>query len=154
MTSRFFERRSFRNQLKTYLDLRGWTDLTWSESFSSQELDEIVPPFIGVTVIDFGKDELEMGGNPSKNKLYARRVQANLYMESADRVDALCDDIGDFMDLEVIIIKDNNNNILGSMSSDTASIVSDTFDPDLEGEKNLMWEGVVACMYEVYYPDG
>lgn len=154
MTSRFFERRSFRNQLKTYLDAHGWTDLNWAESFSSFPAEDIVPPFIGVTIVDYGKDDLEMGHDPTKSKLYTRRAQVNLYMEGEDRTDSLCDDIADFMDIESIIIKDNNNKVLGSMISDTSTIMSDTPMPDLEEPVNLQWQGITACMYEVHYPDG
>lgn len=154
MTSRFFERRSFRNQLKAYLDAKGWTDLNWAESFTSFPLEDIVPPFIGVTIVDYGKDELEMGSDPTKNKLYTRRAQVNIYMESEDRTDALCDDVSDFMDIESIVLKDNSNTILGSMVSDTATIISDTQYPDYEGPANLRWQGIIACMYETYYPDG
>jgi hypothetical protein len=153
MTSRFFERRSFRNQLKKYLEDKGWSELTWAESFTNFAAEEIIPPYIGITLIDFGKSELEMGNDPTKSKLYSRRAQVNIYMENEDRTDALEDDISDFMDIEVIIIKDNNNNILGSMNSDTESIISDTQEPDME-ESNLRWRGIVACMYEIYYPEG
>lgn len=151
MTSQFFERRSVRNQLKTYLDARGWTDLTWAEGYSDEE---VVPPFIGIILVDFGKEQLEMGNNPSTNKLYSRRVQVNLYMESEDRVTALCDEISDFFDIEAIIIKDNSNNILGSMISDTESIITDVEEPDVTEEANLEWAGVVVCQYEVHYPQG
>lgn len=154
MTSRFFERRSVRNQLKNYLDSHGWTDLTWAESFSNFELETITPPFIGVVIIDFGKVQLEMGNNPSTNKMYSRRVQVNIYMENEDRTDALLDDIADFMDIETIIIKDNNNNTLGTMISDTESILTDTIEPALDAEGDLDWQGVAACMYETHYPQG
>lgn len=154
MTSRFFERRSFRNQLKTHLDAKGWNDLNWAESFSSFPIEEIVPPFIGITVVDYGKEELEMGSDPNINKMYMRRVQVNIYMESEDRTDALCDEVMDFMDMEMITIKDNNNNTLGSMISDTESLISDTFEPDPEEPANLQWSGVIAGMYEVHYPNG
>lgn len=151
MTSQFFERRSIRNQLKAYLDARGWTDLHWEEGYSDEE---IKPPFISVILIDFGKENLEMGNDPTKNKLYSRRAQINLYLEDENRVIAICDDISDFMDLEPIIIKNNNNTVLGSMVSETASIISDISEPTLNDEANLEWAGVVVCQYEVYYPNG
>ena len=154
MTSRFFERRSVRNQLKTYLEAKGWTDLTWAEGFTAYTLDITAPPFIGVMLDDLGKEELELGNDPSINKIYARRLQVDVFMESEDRVEALSDDISDFLDLEVIIIKDNASNILGSMVSDTSSILARTEDPFLDQEANLDWSGTVSCIYEVHYPNG
>jgi hypothetical protein len=151
-TSRFFERRSIRNQLKIYLEKKGWTDLTWSEGFSALSLATVEPPFISVILEDLGKATLEMGNNAENNKLFNRRAQINVYMESADRVDALMDEIGDFMDMEAIIIKDNNNNVLGSMISDTESILMTSIPPDTAGEADLEWHGIVACLYETYYP--
>jgi len=151
-TSRFFERRSIRNQLKTHLEKKGWIDLTWSEGFSALSLATVEPPFISVILEDLGKATLEMGNNAANNKLFNRRAQINVYMESADRVDALMDEIGDFMDMEAIIIKDNNNNILGSMISDTETILMTSIPPDTAGEADLEWHGIVACLYETYYP--
>jgi hypothetical protein len=149
--SRFFERRSIRNQLKIYLEARGWTDLTWSEGFSAITLATIEPPFISVILEDLGRSTLEMGDNSQVNQLYNRRAQINVYMENADRVDSLMDEIGEFMDLEPIIIKDNSNNVLGSMISSTESILMTTIPPD-PNEETVEWHGIVACMYETYYP--
>jgi len=154
MASKFFERRSIRNQLKTYLELKGWVGMTWAEGFSAFNLEEIITPFIALILSDFGKDELEMGANPTINKIFSRRVQVYVYMESEDRVLAITDDISDFFDIEVIIIKDNNNNVLGSMISDTASIVMSEDDPSITKPDSIEWVGVVACMYDVHYPQG
>jgi hypothetical protein len=151
MTSKFFERRSLRNQLKTHLDKKGWTDLNWAEGFSAYTLPDIELPFIAVFLEDFGKVSLEMGNDPSKNKLFQRRAQVTVFMESEDRVDALTDEIADFLDLEVIIIKDNSNSILGSLVSSTDTILSATADPTLDPEL-LEWSGHVTCMYEAFYP--
>lgn len=154
MTSRFFERRSIRNQLKTYLEDKGWDDLTWAEGFTAYTLDVVAPPFIGVILDDLGREELELGADSTTNKAYTRRLQINVVMESEDRVEALSDDISDFLDLEVIIIKDNGGNTLGSMISDTSSILTRTEDPLLDQEANLDWSGTVSCMYDVHYPQG
>lgn len=150
--SKFFERRSIRNQLKTYLESKEWVDMTWAEGFSAYEIQEIKPPFIGLILDDLGKDQLEMGSDPTRNKVYTRRLQVNVYMESEDRVSAILDDISDFMDIDVIIIKDNGNNTLGSMVSDTDTIITKELDPSFSDEADLMWLGVATCMYETHYP--
>jgi hypothetical protein len=154
MTSRFFERRAVRNQIKAFLDVNGWDDLTWAEGFSASVLDVVKPPFISVMLDDLGKNQLEMGNDPEINKTFTRRLQITTFLESEDRVEALCDLVSDFLDVEVMIIKDNNNNVLGSMISDTSSILSRTEAPLLNQESNLDWEGTVVCMYEVHYPQG
>lgn len=154
MTSRFFERRAVRNQLKTHLDAHGWNDLVWAEGFTALTLDTVKPPFIAVMLDDMGKEELEMGSDPETNKTFTRRLQVNVYMESEDRVEALSDTISDFLDLEAIIIKDNSNNVLGSMISDTSSIIAQTNEPALNQESNLDWEGLITCIYDVHYPQG
>jgi len=153
MASKFFERRSFRNQLKTYLELKGWVNLTWAEGFSAYTLPEIIPPFIVVFVDDYGKQTIEMGANPTINKMFNRRAQVTVFMETEDRVSALLDDIADFLDIEVILIKDNNTNIMGSMISDTATITTATAAPT-SAEKVIEWQGSAACMYETFYPNG
>jgi hypothetical protein len=75
MTSRFFERRAVRNQIKAFLDVNGWDDLTWAEGFSATVLDVVKPPFISVMLDDLGKNQLEMGNDPEINKTFTRRLQ-------------------------------------------------------------------------------
>lgn len=152
MASKFFERRAIRNQLKIYLESKGWTGLTWAEGYDIDST--VVPPYITVILDDMGKEVLEMGNDPLINKIFARRVQVNVYMESEDRTSAVTDDISDFMDIDVISIKDNNNNVLGTMISDTETIIGDMMPPSLNQETNLEWEGVVACSYKAHYPNG
>jgi hypothetical protein len=154
MASKFFERRAVRNQLKTYLDGKGWVDLVWAEGFSDSILDTVVPPFIVVSLDDLGREELQMGSSGTDEKLLSRRAQIDVYMESEDRVSAITDDISDFFDLEVIIIKDNSSTVLGSLVSDTNSIMGDISPPDLSEEHNLEWRGIVGCSYEAFYPNG
>jgi hypothetical protein len=154
MASKFFERRSIRNQLKTYLDTHGWVDMNWSEGFSTYTIETVVPPFIAVMLIDMGRTELELGHDPTVNKVFDRRVQIDVFMEDENRVEAITDDISDFLDLEVIIIKDNNNSVLGNLISSTESIIAETDLPDLTGEANLRWSGTVAATYEAHYPNG
>lgn len=154
MASKFFERRAIRNQLKTYLESRGWVNLTWTEGFSEDPLPSITTPLISIYLDDLGREELEMGRDPNINKVFTRRVQVTVLMESEDRVNAITDDISDFMDMEVVIIKDNNQNSLGTLISDTSSILGETYPPSLQEEQLLMWEGIMACTYEAHYPNG
>lgn len=152
MASKFFERRSVRNQLKQYIESKGWVNLTWAEGFSG--FPDVIPPFIVITLDDFGREELQMGNDPQKDKLLTRRVQIDIYMEDENRVNAITDDISDFLDIEPIYIKDNNNNLLGTLISDTSSILADIMSPDFEDPNNLEWRGVVSCIYEAHYPNG
>jgi hypothetical protein len=156
MASKFFERRSVRNQLKIYLESKGWLNLTWSEGYGGdlQDMETVVPPFIAVLYDDMGREELEMGRDPNINKIFSRRAQINLYMESEDRLNSITDDISDFLDIEVIIIKDNSSNILGTLISDTETIIADLVPPIINNERNILWEGVVACSYQAHYPNG
>jgi hypothetical protein len=152
MASKFFERRSVRNQLKSYLESRGWVDLLWAEGFT--ELLEVVPPFVAITLDDFGRETIGMGSDPSVDKLMSRRLQIDVYMEDENRLNAITDDISDFLDIEAILIKDNNNNIIGSLISDTTSILADVLPPDFSDPSNLEWRGIVSCIYEAHYPNG
>jgi len=154
MASKFFERRSLRNQLKTYLESMGWIDLNWAEGFASMSIESIVPPYASIIVDDFGTEELEMGRDPSVNKTFTRRAQIDVYMEDENRANSITDDISDFLDLEPIIIRDNNNNILGSMVSETSTIIADLNLPSMDDPENIRWSGTVACSYSVYYPNG
>jgi hypothetical protein len=154
MASKFFERRSVRTQLKTYLETHGWVDLSWAEGFSDSTLETVLPPFIVISIDDFGREELQMGRNPETDKLLNRRIQVDVYMESEDRTNAITDDISDFLDIEAIIIKDNNNTVLGSLISDTSSILTDVLAPDFNDPNNIEWHGVVSSMYEAHYPNG
>ena len=155
MASKFFERRAIRNQLKTYLEGKSWTNLVWSEGFTNEvNLQTIEPPFISVILDDLGRQELEMGPALNENTTFSRRAQINVYMESEDRVNAITDDISDFLDLEIIVIKGNNGNSLGTMISDTESIVSDSPVPTFGEVTSLLWEGIATCVYETHYPNG
>jgi len=155
MASKFFERRSIRNQLKIYLETKNWLNLVWAEGFNNEvNMETILPPFISIILDDLGRQELEMGPAFNENTMFSRRAQINVYMESEDRVNAITDDISDFLDLEVIVIKDNNNNSLGTMLSDTESIVSDSPLPTFGEVTNLLWEGIATCTYEAHYPNG
>jgi hypothetical protein len=154
MASKFFERRAVRNQLKVFLEAHNWLNLNWSEGFSDYTLETVVPPFIAIHLDDLGKNDLEMGSDPSINKMFTRRIQADVFMEDENRVNAITDDIADFFDLEVIVVKDNTSAVLGTMISDTESIISETELPDLTGETNLRWAGSIVCMYETHYPSG
>jgi len=154
MANKFFERRSIRNQLKIYLEKKGWVDLNWSEGFSAAQIETIIPPFITINLDDLGTEELELGRDPSINKLFTRRAQIDVYMEDENRVNAITDDISDFLDLEAVYIKDNNNNILGSLISNTSTIMADTDLPTYENEELIRYQGAVACSYEAHYPNG
>ena len=154
MASKFFERRAIRNQLKTYLESKDWLTLNWAEGFASLVPATIEPPYIAINLDDLGTEELELGRDPTINKTFTRRAQVDVFMEDENRVSAITDDISDFFDLEVIIVKDNNNVILGSLISNTSSIIADLNIPTYEEEEHLRWSGSVACSYDAHYPNG
>lgn len=154
MASKFFERRAIRNQLKTYLESKGWIDLNWAEGFASLTLETIVPPYVTVNLDDLGTEDLEMGRDPIINKTFTRRTQVDVIMEDEDRVSAITDDIADFIDLESIIIMDSTNNVIGSMISDTQTILVDINVPTFDDPELLRWSGTVVVSYAVHYPNG
>jgi len=143
-----FERRSFATALLTYLQTAGWNVTTIQEQFIKDIPLEI--PAVGVYFIPSKVKELQMGRTvPS----YIRPIQVDVYMESESRVEAILDDIGDFMDLESITVKDTNNNVLAYMISDSESILLDS-PPPLESTPTLIrWRGIAKCVYEVNYID-
>jgi hypothetical protein len=149
--SKFYERRCLRSQLQAYLESRGWTGMNWAEGFSSFTLEEITIPFISVFLDDMGRASLQMGRTAGSEEEFKRRAQITVFMESEDRVNALTDDISDFLDTESIVVMDNASSVLGSMVSSTESISTTTLPPNLD-TKELEWTGNAVCMYEVFYP--
>lgn len=147
------EQRSIRLNLATYLTNAGWSDLEFSEGWD--EID-ITNPLINVYVIDDGKQNLEMGRTASSHHLHSRTVQIDCYMESEQRVRAICNDVMEHLDEVSAIIVDNfTTSGVGYYSfPDSENILSDFLPPAVNNPEILRWRGVVRGSYEAYYPNG
>lgn len=142
----YFERRSLRLALETYLANAGWTGLTFDEGFMSQQTIQV--PLVTVEIVKPNKKSLQLGGSETFKRIF----QIDCYMESEPRVIRLNDDIMDFMDLIPIVIADNNSNVLGSLiCQDTDSINSETMPPVLVNPKLTRWRGITRGIYEANY---
>lgn len=144
------EMRSFRLALDTFLTSKGWTGLTLKEGFGFDET--IATPLLALTEMPFRSEELQLGRDASKEKLLKRVFQVDAYMESEHRVKAIWDDIEDFMDLEVVTVKDiATDTELGYMVCDTESIRGETVPPNLVNPKVIRWRGIIRGTYEIAY---
>ena len=143
-----FERRSFATQLLTYLQAQGWDVDRVEEQFIKDV--PLTIPAVGVVITPSRVKELQMGRTVAS---YVRPVQVDVYMESEARAEAITDDIGDFMDLEAIHVKDKDNNIIAYMISDSESIVLDVPPLIATSPALVRWRGIAKCVYDVNYLD-
>jgi hypothetical protein len=146
----YYERRSFRNALKTYLESKGWpTDLRYEEGFQTDAA--ITTPLVAIHFLPSEKRALQLA--PMEENTYRRTIQVDCYMESEPRAMAICDDIMDFMDLIAITILNENAVNLGTLICfDTESINSEILPPNLGNPKVIRWRGVIRGGFEAHYP--
>jgi hypothetical protein len=148
MARKYYERRSLRNALNTYLTSKSWTDITYREGFANEET--ITVPLVAVHFLPTNSVPLQIGSG--SEKLFKRVVQIDAYMESEPRADAICDDIMDFLDIVPVSIVDATSAMLGSLiCQDTGSIYSETFAPILPNPKVIRWRGIVRATLEAHY---
>lgn len=153
MARRPYEKRSVGQALQTYLNNLGWTSLKYAEGFQSE--DTIENPQITVRFVPSSIKNLQIGRVEGGDRVFIRRVQVDAYMESESRVDAIIDDIMDFIDLIPVQITDLNSNNLGTIICyDTESIYSETLPPLTTLPKLLRWRGIVRAEMEAHYPNG
>lgn len=146
-----YEQRSTLLALQAYLTAAGWTGITYSDGYQSDET--IVNPQVTVTFPPSSIKVLQLGRVSGKDKTYTRRVQVDAYMESEPRAQSILDDIMDFMDETPISIKNEANVLLGSLVCyNSESILADTIPPFMETPKLLRYRGVVRGDYEAFYP--
>jgi len=144
-----FERRSFATELLTYLQGRGWNDVTEIREQFIKDIP-LTLPAVGVHFIPSRIKELQLGRNAPT---YTRAIQVDVYMESEQRSEAIIDDIGDFMDEISIAVKDTSSNIIAYMVSETDSILLDNPPLQATSPELIRWRGVASCIYEVHYLD-
>jgi len=143
-----YERRSFAAGLLTYLQGRGWNINKVHEQFITDVTLEL--PAVGVHFVPSNMKELQMGRDA---QAFTRPIQVDVYMESQQRAEEITDDIGDFMDLEAIPVKDKDNNVIAYMISDSESIRLDTPPLVATSPALVRWRGIASCVYEVNYLD-
>lgn len=143
-----FERRSLASALLTYLQTNGWNISEIQEQFIKDVPLEI--PAVGVHFTPSRVKELQLG---REAPTYIRPVQIDVYMESEQRAEAITDDIGDFMDLISVEVKDKDTNTIAWMMSDSESIVLDTPPLVATSPALVRWRGIAKCVYETHYLD-
>lgn len=148
MAKRNYEIRAFRDALNDYLGAAGWTGLEFREGFKSEKL--VQPPTVSVRFLPSNQKNLQIGGKGGES-LLRRVVQVDCYMETEDRAGAITDDIMDFMELETVLIKDKDENLLGTLiCTDTQSIYAEVFPPILTDPKVIRWRGVARATMETH----
>lgn len=149
MARKYHERRSLATALDTYLTAKNW-NLTIKEGWSSEAT--IQPPMIAVHFLSNAFNNLEMGRGDKKRD-FVRRVQIDCYMDNESTVDAITDDIADFVDeVSITVLEVGTGAELGYMFvPDTSSITTETVPPILRDPQILRWRGVIKATYEVFY---
>lgn len=152
MARRTYEKRSFGNALTSYLQTKGWLNLTYSEGYSSGKA--ITPPQIAVTIPPSSKLDLQLGRTVGEDSVFHRTIQIDAYMESEQRADAIIDDIMDFVDFSPVVIINPDGDILGSfICYNTDGIIGETLPPITTDPKIGRWRGVVKAPMEAHYPN-
>jgi hypothetical protein len=72
-------------------------------------------------------------------------------MESEPRADAVSEVIADFIEKTTISIKDQNNNELGTLTSDSDTITWQTVPPIMNKPKIIRWRAIIRVTYHAYY---
>lgn len=150
MARKFHERRSLATALRTYLDTKGWNSTVIKEGYQFDTA--INPPLVAVHFMPSAFSELEIGRGDGKRN-FVRRVQIDCYMESENRVEAITDDIADFIDETTIVVIDTETSTeLGYMFiPDFNNVTTETIPPVMKEPKVARWRGVVKCTYEIFY---
>lgn len=151
MARRRFERRSFGEELTTYLQSVGW-NITYSEGYKSDTA--VSPPQIAVTFLPSTRLDLQLGRISKKESLFRRLIQVDAYMENEDRADAIIDDIMDFIDETPVEIVDQNDSFLGTLiCQNSETIFGETLPPITSDPRIGRWRGVVRAQLEAFYPE-
>lgn len=146
-----YEQRSVLLALETYLTTKGWNNITYSDSYQSDET--ITNPQVTVTFPPSSMVELQLGKVENGDKLFSRRILVNAYMESERRAQNMADDIMDFMDETCVDIVDPSGTTLGYIiCSNTEAIRAETFAPILNQPKLLRYRAAVQGPFDAFYP--
>ena len=146
----YFERRSLRTALGTYLQNAGWT-VEMREGWFSD--DEISTDTVAVWFLPSSISELQIGRGAQEKGL-VRRIQVNAYMDNEHKAQDIVDEIMEFIDAEPVTVQDANSNTLASfICYDTGSISGEVVPPIMRIPKVSRWRGVVKATYEAHYFD-
>lgn len=144
-----YEQRSFLLALEIYLAGKGWTDVTYTDGYQSD--NTITNPQISVTFPPSSIKELELGR--MGGKLFNRRILVNAYMESEPRAQTIIDDVMDFMDETCVDIVDPTGSTLGTLiCSDSEKIRAEVFPPIMGTPKIERWRGAAQGPFDAFYP--
>lgn len=126
--------------------------MNYSEGWGDIDIEN---PLLNVYIIDGGKSSLEIG-RTTQHKLFRRIVQVDVYMESEDRVRAICEDVMEYLDETSFQINDIlTTSGVGYISfPESEDITSIFFPPAVNNPEILRWRGSVRAKYEAYYPNG
>lgn len=153
MSRIFWERRSVKDAIKTYLESNGWPDLKYKEGWGDPaKVPTIDPPIVVIEIADSNNIELELG-RTTNTRVYPRGIQFDVYEESEERVRTLIEDIAEFVDSTVISIKDVNNNTIGSLICYSSEDIQMTAFPPIIQPEIMRWRGVVSSLYIAQYPN-
>jgi hypothetical protein len=147
-----FEQRSILNELKTFLESRGYIGMTFTDGYQPEA--PITPPQITVTFPPSSPVELQLGRTRGSESLYRRTVLINAYMETERRATDIIDEIMDFLEFECVDIKDPQDTFLGYVQCNAVqAIVGQVFPPVMGDPKNIRWRGAVTAPMESFYPN-
>lgn len=147
MPNKYMERRSLRNDLSAYMITQGWTGINFEEGFLNNEA--IIVPCVSVYFLPSNFKAIQLGRDSSNS--IKRVVQIDCYMESEPRADAVSEVIADFIEKTTISIKDQNNNELGTLTSDSDTITWQTVPPIMNKPKIIRWRAIIRVTYHAYY---
>lgn len=148
-----YEQRSVMLSLQTFLASAGWTganEVVIKDGYQSDET--INNPQVTITFPPSSMKELQLGRNG--DKLFARRILVNAYMETEKRASAIADDIMDFLDESCVDIVDPAAQTLGWIQCpDSEQIRAEVFPPIMSNPKLLRWRAAVQAPMEAFYPE-
>lgn len=146
------ESRTLRAGLSSRLSTIGWSELTYAEGWGDIDIEN---PLLNIYIVDNGKASLEIG-RTNQHKLFNRVAQIDVYMESEDRVRAICEDVMEYLDETSFTVNDLlTTSGIGYMSfPESESITSIFLPPSMNSPEILRWRGSVRGRYEAYYPNG
>jgi len=144
-----YEKRSFLLALEVYLVSKGWTGITYTDGYQSD--NPITNPQVDVRFPPSSFKDLELGG--MGGKLFTRLVLVNAYMENEPRAETIVDDIMDFMDLTCVNIVDPSGSTLGTLiCPNSEKIRGEVFPPIMANPKLVRWRGAAQGPFEAFYP--
>lgn len=148
-----YELRSILLALQTFLIAEGWTganEIVYKDGYQSDET--ISNPQITLTYPPSSMKELQIGRNG--DKLFARRILVNAYMEDEKRASKIADDIMDFLDEACVTIVDPAAQTLGTVQCpDSEQLRAEVFPPIMSNPKLLRWRAAVQGPMEAFYPE-